>query len=434
MNRRELMALTASAASHRWHGRGPRAQQRRAKIPRVGIIDDGPVWNSFRQALREAGYVDGQTIAFEYRVADGKPEGLAAAAAELARLPVDVIAIYGTPAGRAAKAATTTIPIVTISVGDPVRAGLVQNLARPGGNVTGNTILGADLGPKRLQLLKEMIPSASRVAFLWNPDNESNVVMRDELRAAAPGLGLDLITAEARGPGDFARHFDDPERAGRRCFDDQRFRPSKAHRPDPRVPDAEQAAGDVPDQGQRRGRRPDVLRRELSGLFRHGAFLRAENPARHQTRDLPVRTPERFELIINLKTAKAIGREDCRIRSAARRRSDRMKRGKHPVREDMECARLNGCCWDSLLACLGARRAGAAISVQADPHGRVDRGRQRHRRHHARRCGRVAGPARPAAGDREHRRRRRHPRRQDLRPGGGRRLHGLHHLPLDHVV
>jgi len=308
MNRREWMALTASAAFApvAW----PRAAgaQRRAKIPRVGIIDDAPVWNSFRQALREAGYVDGQTIAFEYRVADGKPEGLAAAAAELARLPVDVIAVYGTPAGRAAKAATTTVPIVAISVGDPVRAGLVQNLAHPGGNVTGNTILGADLSPKRLQLLKEMIPALSRVAFLWNPDNESNVVMRDELRAAAPGLGLDLITAEARGPGDFAQAF-------------QTILNERA--------DAVLTTNDFVHQRNiglileftTRNRLPGMFQTRdnvvaggllsygasFAELFRHGASYVQKILQGTKPEDLPVRQPERFELIINLKTAKAFG-------------------------------------------------------------------------------------------------------------------------------
>ena len=125
----------------------PRAVRAAAqqKIPRIGIIDDGPIWQPFREALREAGYIEGQTIAFETRRADGDPARLAAAAAELAALPVDMIATYGTPASRAAKAATSTIPIVMISIGDPVRAGLVQSLAHPGGNITGNTILSPDL-------------------------------------------------------------------------------------------------------------------------------------------------------------------------------------------------------------------------------------------------------------------------------------------------
>ena len=165
MNRREFIALLGGAAAA---ASAPlaRAQQRPTKIPRIGIIDDGPIWEPFREALRETGYIEGQTIAFEYRRANGNPGRLAAAAAELARLPVDVIATYGTPASRAAKAATSTIPIVMIRVGDPVAAGLVQSLARPGGNITGNTILAPDLAPEAAATRQGDHPvgSAGRVA------------------------------------------------------------------------------------------------------------------------------------------------------------------------------------------------------------------------------------------------------------------------------
>jgi ABC-type uncharacterized transport system substrate-binding protein len=113
------------------------------------------------------------------------------------RRPVDVIVTFGTPASFAAKRATTTIPIVMISIGDPVRAGLVPSLARPGGNITGNTILGPDVGAKRLQILKEAIPTVSRVAFLWNPENASNVLQFEEVRAAAPTLGVTVISVTA---------------------------------------------------------------------------------------------------------------------------------------------------------------------------------------------------------------------------------------------
>src|SRR5262245_9116775 len=112
----------------------------------------------------------------------------------LVRRPVDVIATFGTPASLAAKQATTTIPIVMISIGDPVRAGLVPSLARPGGNITGNSVLGPDVGAKRLQILKEVIPTVSRVAFLWNPDNASNVLQFEELQRAAPRLGVTVIS------------------------------------------------------------------------------------------------------------------------------------------------------------------------------------------------------------------------------------------------
>ena len=130
MKRREFITLLSGAAAA-WQV-AARAQQPK-RIPRIGIIDDAPLWDHFRRALREQGYIEGQSIAFEYRVADGKPERLATAAIELARLPVDVIATYGTPATRAAKLATMTIPIVMISVGDPVRTGLVASFARPRG-------------------------------------------------------------------------------------------------------------------------------------------------------------------------------------------------------------------------------------------------------------------------------------------------------------
>ena len=136
MRRRDFMALLGSAAAT-WplaaHAQQP------AKMPRIGILDDAPMWQAFRQALRELGYVEGQNIAYEYRYGEGAPDRLATAVAELVRRPVDLIATYGTPATHAAKQATATIPIVMIGVGDPVRAGLVASLARPGGNITGNS-------------------------------------------------------------------------------------------------------------------------------------------------------------------------------------------------------------------------------------------------------------------------------------------------------
>jgi putative ABC transport system substrate-binding protein len=137
LGRRRFIMLLASAAA--WP-RMARAQQA-TKIPRIGIIDDSPLWDRFRQGLRGLGYIEGRNIAFEYRNTQGRPDQLAAAASELTRLPVDLIATYGTPSTRAAMQATTTIPIVMVGVGDPEGAGLVGSLARPGGNVTGNTVL-----------------------------------------------------------------------------------------------------------------------------------------------------------------------------------------------------------------------------------------------------------------------------------------------------
>src|SRR5438067_11472616 len=155
--------------------RRARAQQP-SKIPRIGILDDAPMWQAFRQALRELGYVEGPNIAYEYRYGEGAPDRLMAVAAELARRPVDLIATYGTLATHAAKEAPATIPIVMIGVGDPVRAGLVASLARPGGNVTGNTVLSLDLGPRRLQILREVIANVTRVVCPPYPDQAANVV------------------------------------------------------------------------------------------------------------------------------------------------------------------------------------------------------------------------------------------------------------------
>src|SRR5262249_49947304 len=190
VRRREFITLLGAAAA--WP-LAARAQQA-GKIARIGIIDDSLHWNAFRQGLRDLGYLEGQNIAFEYAYGDGVPERLAEAAAALVRRPVDVIATFGTPASFAAKQATTTIPIVMISIGDPVGVGLVPSLARPGGNITGNSNVGPEVGAKRLQVLKEAIPTVSRVAFLWNPDNASNVLQFEQIRAAAPTLGVTVIS------------------------------------------------------------------------------------------------------------------------------------------------------------------------------------------------------------------------------------------------
>jgi putative ABC transport system substrate-binding protein len=136
--RRQFITLLGGAVAA-WPVRAKGQSERKR---RVGIIDDAPAWKHFRQALRDLGYIEGHNITFDYRIAEGSPQRLAAAAVELVRLPVDVIAVYGTPASRAAQASTTSIPIVAISVGEPVRIGLVQSLARPGGNITGIRMSG----------------------------------------------------------------------------------------------------------------------------------------------------------------------------------------------------------------------------------------------------------------------------------------------------
>lgn len=320
MKRREVMALIGGAVA------APLAfpflaiaQQK--KIPRVGIIDDGPIWEPLRQALRSAGYIEGRTIAYEYRSAEGQPERLAAAATELAQLPVDVIMTYGTPASRAAKAATSTIPIVMIAIGDPVRAGLVQSIAHPSGNITGNTILSPDLGPKRLQLIKEIVPTARRVALLWNPDNASNTLIFEQLRDAAPALGFSFTGIEARSVGDFdnayatlLRERPDALLTTSDPVHYSNVQHTIAFLTQNRLPAMFQTRADVEAGGLM------SYGANFAALFAQGAFfvdkiLHGIKPA-----DIPVQTPQRFELVINLKTAHAIGvkiSEDVLLRTDA---------------------------------------------------------------------------------------------------------------------
>ena len=302
--RREFFGFLGGAAAA-WPT-ATRAQQR-DRVRRIGIIDDAPIWNHFRQGLRDLGYIDGQNVVIEYRTAEGKPDRLAAASAELVRLPVDVIATFGTPASRAAKNATATIPIVAISIGDPVRAGLVASLARPGGNVTGNVILGPDLISKRLELLKELLPSVSRLTFLWNPDNASNAAMLDELRPAVSTVGVSMAPIAARTTAEL----------------DGALAAMMKERPDAFMMTNDPlhqlhvakiigflAQNRVPGIFQTRENvvaGPDVLWRELSRPVSAWRVLRAQNSTRHETPGFAVEQPTKFELVVNLRTAKSLG-------------------------------------------------------------------------------------------------------------------------------
>jgi putative tryptophan/tyrosine transport system substrate-binding protein len=282
--------------------------QQAAKMPRIGIIDDSPIWNAFRHSLRDLGYLEGQNVAFEYRYAGGLPDRLAWVAVELVRRPVDLVATFGTPPTLAAKQATTTIPIVMIGIGDPVGAGIVASYNRPGGNITGNTILGPEVAGKRLQLLKEVIPSLSRVAFLWNPDNASHPAQLAEVRGAVVTLGIKLLPLAVRSSDEF----------------DDAFAAMMRERPDAFLmtndPFHQLSIGRIID-FLANNRLPGMfLTREIvvaggfmsygasvPDLFRRGALyahkiLQGAKPA-----DLPIEQPVKFELVVNLKTAKAIG-------------------------------------------------------------------------------------------------------------------------------
>src|SRR5262245_61055053 len=284
--------------------------QQPAHVPRIGIIDDAPMWHSFRQALREFGYVEGQSINYEYRYSEGVPDRLAAAVGELVRRPVDLIAAYGTPPIEAAKAATTTIPIVMIGVGDPVRVGLVASLARPGGNITGNTVLSPDLGAKRLQLLREAIPTVSRVAYLTNPGNAGTLEVLAEMKLAGPAAGMAVIGVEFGSTSDLDAAFavmlrertevllvsNDPLhqlQVGRIIDYLAKNRIAGMFQSKDKV-----AAGGLIAYG---ANLPQLFRRAAGYVHR---ILQGTKPG-----DLPVELPTKFDLAVNLKTAKALGLE-----------------------------------------------------------------------------------------------------------------------------
>ncbi len=289
------------------------------KIYRIGILGNVPLtaregarlWEAFIQGLRELGYVEGRNLVIEYRPAEGRPERLSALAAELVALEVDVIVAPSTPATLAAKQATSTLPIVFIGAGEPVTSGLVTSLARPGGNVTGLSILSTDLIGKWLELLQQAIPGVRRVAVLWQPgamDERTEQDMFKGAELAARALGMQLQFVEARRPADFARAFSDMTRANAGALTVRpapMFITERRHLVDlaakNRLP-AVYAWREFVEAGGLMAYGPNG-----ADLYQHAAtyvdkILKGTKPG-----DLPVEQPTRFELVINLKTAKALG-------------------------------------------------------------------------------------------------------------------------------
>jgi putative ABC transport system substrate-binding protein len=296
----------------------PAAAQLPGKIARIGVLDQAPltndphlrlIWDAFTGGLREHGWIENQNVAFERRsVAEG-PDRYSRPAAELAALQPDIIVTgLGEPAILALKKATTSIPIVMLVSADPVGSGLVASLSRPGGNVTGMSILATEMGGKRLAMLKEAAPSATRVGVLWNAAYPAKTAEFKGTEATAAALKVTLHSVEVRTASDFPRAFSDLER----------------HRPDAMVTFSDPLTvlnrrQIVEFATQRRLPLVSEIRQfaeagalmsygaSLADLFRRAAghvdkILRGAKPA-----DLPVEQPTKFELVINMKTAKALG-------------------------------------------------------------------------------------------------------------------------------
>src|SRR5256884_5735996 len=202
MRRREFLSFLGAAAAA---ASGPARAQ--PKIRRLGVLSQGslqthptPVFRAFQQGLRDLGWVEGQNLVIEWRFSEGSAEPLPRLAAELVGLPVDLIVASPTQPALAAKEATSTIPIVFIQIADPVKSGIVTNLARPGANVTGLSTIGSDLSGKRLELLKEALPGAERVAVLWNRPSEGGILVFRELELASKDGGGRLQENRGSGP------------------------------------------------------------------------------------------------------------------------------------------------------------------------------------------------------------------------------------------
>ena len=310
---RKLAGIIALVVTFTMCGAAALAQQPK-KVPRIGFLSPfspsatAPWLQAFRQGLRDLGWIDGKNIGIEYRYAEGRNDRLPDLAADLVRLKVDIIVTAVTPDALAAKNATKTIPIVMAASGDPVASGLVHSLARPGGNITGLSQMNPDLAGKRLELLKEIVPKLSRVAVFWNPQDQMSTISWNELQLPAGSLGVQLHSMEIRNSSDFDKAFGDAikARAGALAIMPAPVFVTNLNRiadiaVKSRLPSIFHVAEFVDSGGL------VAYGTDRSELFKRAAtyvdkILKGANPA-----DLPVEQPKRFELVINLKTAKQIG-------------------------------------------------------------------------------------------------------------------------------
>jgi putative ABC transport system substrate-binding protein len=306
MKRRAFITLLGGAAAWPLAARAQRAK----KILRIGVLWPNPpaMFDFMRQGLKDFGYVEGQNIAFEFRWAEGKLDQLPELAADLVRLQVDVIVTLAPQATLAAKQATQTIPIVFVAMGDPIASGVVTSLARPGANLTGTTRMLPEMSAKHVELLKEAVPSLTKLAVLWNPTNSSHQPALQAVHATARSLSLQIQPLEVRAASELDGAFDMiiRERADGVLFiaDPVFFIHLKRMAElvgSKRLPAIANFI-EFPKLGGLMGYAPSI-----PNEFRHAAshidkILKGAKPA-----DLPVEQPTKFQLVINLKTATALG-------------------------------------------------------------------------------------------------------------------------------
>lgn len=312
MKRREFIKLGVGAAAHSW---SYAAQAQQSSMPVIGFLsarspsEAASVLRAFQEGLGEHGYFEGKNVEFEYRWAEGRYDRLPELAIELAVRQVNVIAATGgDPSPLAAKLASTTIPVVFTMGGDPIKAGLVTSLNRPGGNITGSTLMGVELGPKRLELIRQLIPKATTISFLVNPNFPQTASEVQEVEAGAHALGIKISVLPASTEGEIEKAFEniaqqgadamiigtDPFLLSRR---DQLARLAIGHAL-PTMSHLREfvVAGGLISYG------PSIIAAYRQAGSYTGLILKGAKPA-----DLPVLQPTKFDLAINLKTAKALG-------------------------------------------------------------------------------------------------------------------------------
>jgi putative ABC transport system substrate-binding protein len=308
MNRRALITLLSGAAVA-WP-LVARAQQT-SKVPRIGFLDplsrsspiDMGFVEAFRSGLHDLGYVEGKNIIIEYRWSEGKYDRLHGLTAELVHLGIDILVTYGTPATRAAKQATTTIPIVMAISGDAIATGLIISLNRPGGNITGSTFFNPELCAKRLELIKEAVPSTTRVGVLFNPDNPIQLPCLQEMEHTAKSINLELERFEVRSPSEFLAL--DTKRVDAMTVIDDAMLIANA-----------KAIVDF----LTMRRLPSIAFKEIAqsgGLMAYGVdFAKPFHRAAYfvdkilngtKPSDLPVEQSTKFDLVINVQAAKTLG-------------------------------------------------------------------------------------------------------------------------------